>query len=181
MSSRRWNVPPHSRSVQYIEWLLSDKYTGWREGSLYGTEAWQTRLSRWWRLTSTVMSCRWYVPVTSCDENGALSLWSCLIFPKPTTLSNSWEKHQTNPSRNMFYTKFLASIPQNNQGKFEKLWQEAPKEKWLPTVMWHPRWNPGGEIGHKVKRKKIWIKYGLSWTTMHQYWFINYDKFTILM
>lgn len=33
---------------------------------------------------------------------------------------------------------------------------------------------------HYVKTKKIGITYGLYFI-MHQYWFINYDKSTILM
>lgn len=58
---------------------------------------------------------------------------------------------------------------------------EKPREARQINVMWNPGYTPKTEKGHYVKTKEIWIKYELLVNIMHQYWFINCDKCTILM
>lgn len=48
------------------------------------------------------------------------------------------------------------------------------------NVTWYPGWYSGTAKGHSVKCKEAQIEFELKVTITHQYWFISYDKCTIV-
>lgn len=80
--------------------------------------------SKWWRLTSLVMSYACHIPLMY-ERRRTLHLWHS--FQKPINPSSSWEKHKTNRNWGTLY-KIPGQALQNcqgheKQGKTEKLSQ----------------------------------------------------------
>ena len=57
--------------------------------------------------------------------------------------------------------------------------QEEPKEAWRLNVLCYSEWEPGTEKSIRKKTEELPIKYGLQSLILHQYCFINFEKYTI--